>query len=383
MSEFIKNSEYYESRQKELKNIIMKLHNGASVEEVREDFAMKFRDVSATEIAAMENALIMDGMPVENIQLLCDVHASVFKGSVREIHANDTVSAADHPAEVLKKENRLIESLISDKVLPSLNSFVSERNMGNTGKLIESLEELKSIDRHYARKEYLIFPVMERNDITAPPQVMWGVDDEIRAKIKKALVLLADNGSPTEEIREITTDVTNQINEMVFKEEEIMLPMIADVFTDKDWEGVSESSEEFGYLLAGPVRRWKSSKTPENRESEDEATVDAGDDRSIRFDAGSMTPEEINAILNTVPFDMTFVGADDKVKYFTQGKERIFDRPKTIIGREVRHCHPPKSVHVVEQIVSDLRSGRKDHEDFWISMGDRFVLIRYYAVRGK
>ncbi len=101
------------------------------------------------------------------------------------------------------------------------------------------------------------------------------------------------------------------------------------------------------------------------------------------FDAGSLTAEEINAIFNTLPIDMTFVGADDKVKYFTQGKERIFDRPKTIIGREVKHCHPPKSVHVVEQIVADLRSGKKDNEDFWIQMGEMYVLIRYYAVRGK
>ncbi len=91
-------------------------------------------------------------------------------------------------------------------------------------------------------------------------------------------------------------------------------------------------------------------------------------------------PEEINAILNTIPFDMTFVDADNRVKYFTQGKERIFDRPKTILGREVKNCHPPKSVHVVEEIVKQLQSGEKDHEDFWIKMGELFVYIRYFAV---
>ena len=111
--------------------------------------------------------------------------------------------------------------------------------------------------------------------------------------------------------------------------------------------------------------------------------VTAGSDSKVSFDAGSLTAQELNAILNTVPFDMTFVGDDNRVKYFTQGKERIFERPITIIGREVKNCHPPKSVHIVESIVEDLRSGRKDHEDFWLNIGERFVHIRYFAVRSK
>jgi DUF438 domain-containing protein len=113
-----------------------------------------------------------------------------------------------------------------------------------------------------------------------------------------------------------------------------------------------------------------------NRIKKDAQTV-------IPFDAGSLTSLEVNAILNTIPLDMTFVDANDRVKYFTQGKERIFDRPITIIGREVKHCHPPKSVHIVEKIVEDLKSGAKDNEDFWIRMGEQFVYIRYFAVRSK
>ena len=107
----------------------------------------------------------------------------------------------------------------------------------------------------------------------------------------------------------------------------------------------------------------------------------AGDDRYVKFDAGLMTPEEINALLNTLPLDITFVDKSGAVKYFSQGKERIFARSKTIIGRMVENCHPPSSVNVVGKVVEDLRSGRKDHEDFWIRMGDKYVLIRYFAVR--
>jgi hypothetical protein len=103
----------------------------------------------------------------------------------------------------------------------------------------------------------------------------------------------------------------------------------------------------------------------------------------VQFDAGFMLPEEINAMLNVLPVDITFVDKNGKVKYFSQGKERIFARPKTIIGREVKNCHPPASVHIVEKIVEDLRSGKKDHEDFWINLGDKYVLIKYFAVRDE
>ncbi|MHB8962185.1 MAG: DUF438 domain-containing protein [Saccharofermentanales bacterium] len=416
MSEFINNREY---RQKELKRLIMKLHDGSSVEDVREEFAKLSSGVSANEIAAMEQSLVNEGMPVSDIQRLCDVHAAVFKGSIEEIHGYEAPKAQtdaqqeetdadgyplNHPVAVFKSENRLVEFIISDRVLLDLADYVNEKTDAAKAELSNSLAALSSIDRHYARKEYLVFPLMEKNGITAPPQVMWGVDDEIRGRLKQVRALLADAAADTALLEEKTLEVTTQINEMIFKEEHIMLPMIADIFTAGDWENISRASAEIGYMLPGSVQEWHtpspaakdfaarilsigekvSVETAGGMVNEaiqnNEAAIPAGS-REVLFDAGSLLPEEINAILNTVPLDMTFVDADDKVKYFTQGKGRIFDRPKTVIGREVKNCHPPKSVHIVEQIVSELRAGVKDHEDFWIRMGDKFVYIRYFAVR--
>ena len=170
-----------------------------------------------------------------------------------------------------------------------------------------------------------------------------------------------------------------------------MFPMTLEAFNDDDWASVEAASDEFGYTLIGKqVHRVKQTAQgePAIKASEGGSAPTAGPvakdtKQEVAFDAGALTAEEVNAILNTVPVDMTFVGADNKVKYFSQGKERIFQRPLTIIGREVKHCHPPKSVHIVEQIVADLRSGKKDNEDFWIRMGDKFVYIRYFAVRSK
>ncbi len=382
MSELIDNRK---KKQEKLKEIIMKLHEGATVDEVKAEFDKLTVGVSATEITEMEQSLVDEGLAVSEIQRLCDVHASVFKGSIEDIHKDDAVPSPSldewHPVTTFKKENRAIEVLIEIKIHKSLSR-------GDKDGLVEGLNELSEIDKHYKRKENLIFPYMEKYNFTAPPQVMWGVDDEIRSKlsdIRNWVISSADISYLEGEIRELTT----QINEMIFKEEEIMFPMVMDVFTQDEWVDIEKSSAEIGYIFIGEVKPWmpSGSETAHAKDSDTQQSfekfVAVDSDALISFDAGTLTAKELNSILNTIPIDMTFVGADNRVKYFTQGKERIFTRPLTILGREVKHCHPPKSVHIVEQIVEDLRSGKKDHEDFWIHMGKQFVHIRYFAVRDK
>lgn len=387
MSEFINNREH---RQEKLKELIKRLHDGATVDEVKADFDKLTTGINALEITEMEQALVNEGMPVEEIQRLCDVHASVFKGSIEDIHAEDGFSVSNfdegHPIHTLKKENRVIEDLLENQVLRYLDEYTAQPSIEREANLVAAMDKLATIDKHYSRKENLLFPYMEKYDITAPPQVMWGVDDEIRGNIKYVQGLLKDTKPAVAKINVKVRELVEQVNEMIFKEEEIMIPMLLETFTMAEWIEIEKASAEIGYTLLHAVKRWipkmedqsaaDLSKLAEKKsESESQGT--------IKFDAGSLTPDEINSILNTLPLDMTFVGADDRVKYFTQGKERIFDRPITIIGREVKHCHPPKSVHIVEQIVEDLRTGVKDNEDFWIKMGEMFVYIRYFAVRNK
>lgn len=407
MSEFINNRE---KRQEKLKAIIRKLHDGATVDEVKAEFDALTIGVSPTEIAEMEQALVNEGMPVAEIQRLCDVHAAVFKGSIEDIHREDGLGIESfdegHPVHTFKTENRMIESLIEDKIMVHLSAFSEYPSADRKMTLLESLTMLQTIDKHYRRKENLIFPYMEKYDITAPPQVMWGVDDEIRQKIKALIEMLKQDEVNIPLINEKIRETMGNVVEMIFKEEEIMFPMILDKFSIQEWMDIEKSSDEIGYTLLHHVKKWRplvetiDPITPKNQSvntlqnevkgSQVDMNADVIINRIqkdshtyIPFDAGGLTALEVNAILNTIPVDMTFVGADDKVKYFTQGKERIFDRPLTIIGREVKNCHPPRSVHVVEKIVEELRSGRKDHEDFWIRLGEQFVYIRYFAVRSK
>lgn len=372
MSEFINN------RQQKLKEIIRGLHSGTSLDEAKALFKANFDEVTTAEISQMEQALIKEGMQVDEIQKLCDVHAAVFEGSISDIHSfGDHTKIKGHPVQVFFEENARIEKLISEEIEPYLSQS------GKTAELMLRVgyDRLKEIHHHYARKEYLMFPKLEKNGITAPPKVMWGVDDEIRTEIKEIIRQLGEIDHDEAHVRKLIQANILRVRDMVFKENNILMPLLLENMNFFDWVIVDSSSEEIGWFLEKPKESWKQERPKDINEPvppKVESTVG-----SVPFDAGSLTFEEVNHMLNVLPFDMTFVDKDGFVKYFTQGKERIFDRPKTIIGRHVSMCHPPASVHIVEEIVESFRSGRKDNEDFWIKLKDMFVYIRYFAVRDK
>ena len=380
MSEMINNREY---RQKVLKELIAELHEGKSVDEVKARFEKLIQGVSPSEISEMETALIMEGMPVEEIQRLCDVHAAVFKGSIEEIHRpQKPEETPGHPVHTLRLENCEIENLINNRIKPHIESLKVTGGPENIKRLAEDFEVLWEIDKHYSKKENLLFPYMEKYEITAPPKVMWGVDDEIRAAVKEIRKLLADGGGEKAQIAEKAGDAVNRITEMIFKEENILFPMVLDTLAEDEWLKIAEESSEIGYCMIQPKEDWKPARVNVEEKVAENGGIPSNNG-FIKFDAGILSPEEINAMLNTLPIDITFVDRDGAVKYFTQGKERIFARPKTIIGRQVHNCHPPASVHIVEKIVEELKAGTKDHEDFWIRMGGKYVYIRYYAVRNE
>ncbi len=370
MSKEINNREY---RQKVLADMIAQLHNGKRVDEVKEQFEAVFGGVSAEEIAQAEQALIENGLPVAEVQRLCDVHAAVFKGTIQEIHAPTELSAIPgHPVHTLKRENRAIETVI-DEIRGLLARLPGE---AARAALKDAFARLGGIERHYAKKENLIFPYMERYGITAPPKVMWGVDDEIRAQLKECIGLL--NTAEAARIREEAGLLLNKIAEMIFKEESIMLPMLTESLTQDDWKRIADETEEIGYCMIDPPPVWTPSGKAEAEPYQAKAL--AGE---IALPTGVLKTEELVRMLDALPIDITFVGKDDTVRYFSQGAERVFPRTKTVIGRKVANCHPPASVHIVEKLIEDFRAGRKDHEDFWINMGEKFILIRYFAVRDE
>ena len=379
MSEYINNDSI---RREKLKTLIKELHAGATVDDVKERFRVEFGEVSTTEISKMEQELVAEGLPIEEIQKLCDVHASVFDGSIEDIHpSKDNSQVKGHPVYIFLLENEKLKEVVEIEIIPYIETL--KNGLDNTAILMLRIgfERLSQIHIHYSRKENVLFPLLEKHDITAPPKVMWGIDDEIRREMKKVLLILSQSSFDLSNLIQKAESLTTKITEMIFKENNILVPLMNTTFSLVEWYNIDKAQREFGLCLIEEQDDWDI-KIDEIKSKEEGKKIN-NQDGEIKFDAGTLLPEEINAILNTIPLDMTFVDKNDKVKYFTQGKERVFDRPLTILGREVSMCHPPSSVHIVEKIVDDLRTGKKDNEDFWIKMGPMFVYIRYFAVRNK
>ena len=379
MSELLNNSKY---RKDKLKELILKLHEGESADEVRKELIESLKNIPYGEVVEVEQELIQEGLPESEVLKLCDIHGSVLEGNVDLSGAKDIPEG--HPVDVFKKENVELKK-VADKAKGLLQAL-SQVGAGEFEKYIFALQgsfnELMDVDKHYQRKEYLVFPYLEKNEITGPPKVMWGKHDEIREQLKGCIEILKTPELKAEDLADsldlLFFPAIQGLVDMVQKEEEILFPMAMDLLTVEDWWNIDKQTLEFGFTLYDPQTEWK----PEGLIDEvDETTVSGNGD--IQLPSGSFTAKEIMAILNTIPADMTFVDKDDKVKYFTQGKERIFARSRSIINRDVRLCHPPGSTHIVEKIVEDFKSGKASHAPFWIQMKGKFIKIEYFALRDE
>lgn len=375
MSREINNSEY---RQRVIKDLLKRLHAGEPVEQVKAVFKESFAGVSAQEIAQAENELIAGGLPPEEIRRLCDVHAAVFEGSVEQIHQPaDPSKIPGHPAHTLLAENKALEKLMQESIRPRLAELRGHPDAQRLQALREAFAPLSQINVHYLKKENLLFPYLEQHGVTAPPKVMWGVDDDIRALVKEAGRLLTQ--SDAQAAADAVEKALTKVSEMIFKEENILLPMMVEIFAPEEWVKVAQESGDLGFCLIPAPPAW----APQSPAQEAAAAEESIPGAVIQLPTGRFAPEELSALLNTLPVDITFVDKNDQVKYFSQGTERIFPRTKAVIGRKVTNCHPPASMHIVEKLLEDFKAGRKDHEDFWLNIAGKFILIRYYAVRDE
>ncbi len=380
MSELIDNSRF---RKKRLKELILKLHDGESAEQVRKELVDTLQSVPYGEVVEVEQELISEGLPESEVLKLCDIHGEVLEGHVDQSGSKEIPEG--HPVDVFKQENLELKK-VSEKTKDLLDSLhkVPEESFPNfRNVLLACFNDLMDVDKHYQRKEYLVFPYLEKKEITGPPKVMWGKHDEIREQLKGCIALLNEAELQKNDLLEsldlIYYPVVKALVDMVQKEEEILFPMAMDVITEEDWWNIHQQTLDFGFTLYDPQREWK----PEGFEDLPEIESGKKGDGTIQLPSGSFTAKEIMAILNTIPLDMTFVDKDDKVKYFTQGSHRIFPRSRSIINRDVRYCHPPGSVDIVEKILEDFKSGKASHAPFWIQMKGKFILIEYYALRDE
>jgi len=380
MSEIIDNRA---KRIQTLKEIIKKLHRGETPASVKQELSEIVRQTDSTEIAAMEQELMAEGMAVEEVQSMCDLHSEVLRDLI--VETLPALVQPGHPLDTFKRENEAIKEVAAGMKL-LLDEIDGAADGSPVAAQVEKLRErfncLMDVEKHYRRKENLLFSCLERHGVTGPSKVMWGKDDEVRELLKALGDSLSESGASAGDWKLVVETVARPalaaVEEMIFKETEILFPMSEQTLTGDEWGEVWNQSPEYGYCLIEPGEGYL---PPEQARPEKLARIGTGE--AIVFETGSLTLDQLRGLFSTLPVDVTFVDDQDRVAYFSEGGKRIFSRSKAIIGRKVQHCHPPRSVHIVEQIVSDFRSGRRDVADFWIQSQGRFIQIRYFAVRDR
>ena len=370
-----------QERQAALKEIIKALHAGEDMGVLKQRFSQLINGVEASEIAKMEQALMEEGLPAEEIKRLCDVHVEIFKAALEEKDRPDP--PLGHPIHTFMKENRASEKLMSETSMligrignpPRPEAFKEQRQA--LGSLVDRLSE---IDIHYSRKENQLFPMLEAHHFSGPSQVMWSIHDDIRGRLKQAREAITSS-DPQGTITPLK-EAIQAIRDMIYKEEHILYPASLEMLSEAEWIKVKEGEADIGFAWVVPDTGWPAEIIKASEEvAPQPAEVLKDLSGALGLDTGRMTLEQINLMLTHLPVDLTFVDENDRVAYYSEGPERIFPRSPAIIGREVRNCHPPKSVHLVNKILDAFKSGSRDTAEFWIELGGKFIYIRYFAVR--
>lgn len=369
------------NKKEQLKALIKKLHSGSDINEIKSKFADIIKNTSPEEIARIEEELIKEGMPVEEIHKLCDVHIAMFKESLKK---EETIAPPGHPINILMEEHKLLLSYAGEikntaVILKSKQSYIEAKE--EVDFLEHIAQHFKDSEKHYLREENVLFPYLEKHGITQPPAIMWTEHNKIR-ELKKNFYNILEKKEEykfsdfVQQIDSAGIGISEMLSSHFYKENNILFPTALKVIIEAEWKEIKKGFDEIGYCCFTPGV----SEEPAPAEREKPSTIAEG---VVNLDTGSLSVNELENMLNTLPVDITFVDRNDTVAYFSQTKERIFPRTKAVIGRKVQQCHPQKSVHVVNQILEDFKNKKRNVAEFWINMDGRLIYIRYFAVIDK
>lgn len=370
-----------DNRTEQIKAYLRRLSDGESLESVRADFVRNFSDVSSEEIMQAEQGLLKDGMPLNEVKKMCDVHSALFHNeSVHEEERNVAMAKdnADmalklaaiegHPLHTFYRENARLKTLLDEEGSPN-----------------DKIRKVRDIRIHYAKKGDLLYPLLRvKYDISGPSQVMWTVDDEIRDELSRLSRATEQDATWTERAEA----VLRRVGEMIFKENNILYPLCAANFTTEEWYGIYHDSKQYETCLDIEPNTWKDAEDCLSDDITASETykdvVKTSDGDEILLAGGHLTIAQLSAMLDTMPMEITFVDADNINRFFNDnGHKKVFKRPQMAIDREVFSCHPPKIEPMVRAIIEDFRSGRRDSVPVWMEKEGRTMLITYMAVRDK
>ena len=372
-------------RVEQLKGFLKRLGTGEDLGAVREDFASQFAHVEASEIMKAEQGLMREGTPLAEVQQLCDLHSALFHGStiheqMESEHAKveavleaqeksksvvSLVETVGHPLNRLTEENKALDVLIE----------ATKVKVADKTATVDDVNEVRQVSIHYAKKGDLLYPHLKvAYDISGPSMVMWTVDDDIRDGFGRLARAKSIDDAWYEEFDGLLT----RAQEMIYKEQNILFPICAENFSTEEWYQIYKDTEQYEEIFGVERVAWAEAEAALATQT----TNASGDDNTIALIGGSLTVDQLNAMLNTMPMEVTFVDHEDINRYFNDG-EKVFKRPTTAIGRDVYSCHPPKIEPIVRGIIDSFRKGERDNVAVWLEKVGRPFYVNYMAVRDQ
>ena len=372
-------------RVEQLKGFLKRLGTGEDLGAVREDFASQFAHVEASEIMKAEQGLMREGTPLAEVQQLCDLHSALFHGSTihEQMDAEHAkveavleaqeksksvvtlVETVGHPINRLTEENKALDALIE-----ALKVKVADKTA-----TVDDVNEVRQVSIHYAKKGDLLYPHLKvAYDISGPSLVMWTVDGDIRDGFGRLARATSIDDAWYEEFDGLLT----RAQEMIYKEQNILFPICAENFSTEEWYQIYKDTEQYEEIFGVERVAWAEAESALAAK----AAPTSGDSNTIALIGGSLTLEQLDAMLNTMPMEITFVDHVDINRYFNDG-EKVFKRPTTAIGRDVFSCHPPKVEPIVRGIIESFRNGERDNVAVWLEKVGRPFYVNYMAVRDQ
>lgn len=372
-------------RVEQLKSFLKRLGTGEELGAVREDFVSQFAHVEASEIMKAEQGLMREGTPLAEVQQLCDLHSALFHGSTihEQMDAEHAkveavleaqeksqsvvtlVETVGHPLNRLTEENKALDALIE----------ATKVKVASKTATVDDVNEVRQVSIHYAKKGDLLYPHLKvAYDISGPSMVMWTVDDDIRDGFGRLARAESIDDAWYEEFDGLLT----RAQEMIYKEQNILFPICAENFSTEEWYQIYKDTEQYEEIFGVERVAWTEAESALAAK----AAPTSGDSNTIALIGGSLTLEQLDAMLNTMPMEITFVDHVDINRYFNDG-EKVFKRPTTAIGRDVFSCHPPKVEPIVRGIIESFRNGERDNVAVWLEKVGRPFYVNYMAVRDQ
>ena len=372
-------------RVEQLKSFLKRLGTGEELGAVREDFVSQFAHVEASEIMKAEQGLMREGTPLAEVQQLCDLHSALFHGSTihEQMDAEHAkveavleaqeksqsvvtlVETVGHPLNRLTEENKALDALIE----------ATKVKVASKTATVDDVNEVRQVSIHYAKKGDLLYPHLKvAYDISGPSLVMWTVDGDIRDGFGRLARAESIDDAWYEEFDGLLT----RAQEMIYKEQNILFPICAENFSAEEWYQIYKDTEQYEEIFGVERVAWAEAESALAAK----AAPTSGDSNTIALIGGSLTLEQLDAMLNTMPMEITFVDHVDINRYFNDG-EKVFKRPTIAIGRDVFSCHPPKVEPIVRGIIESFRNGERDNVAVWLEKVGRPFYVNYMAVRDQ